>query len=124
MNKIDNYLYKKEIVDNLDKNNNINETKDRYNWVTSLRNREKFNDVKRTLVNINTDKYPFWCFLIEKSQNFQQTTVRPGVDLNNRNFLRFIKKAKSNSNINENNINNLKNLDEISIKGENLFNIE
>ena len=31
MNKIDNYLYKKEIVDNLDKNNNINETKDRYN---------------------------------------------------------------------------------------------
>ena len=47
-----------------------------------------------------------------------------GIDLNNRNFLRFIKKAKSNSDINEENINNLKNLDEISIKGENLFNVE
>ena len=124
MNKVDSYLYKKEIVNNLNKNNNINEIRDRYKWITSLRNPEKLNGVKRTLVNINTDKYPFWSFLIEKSQNFQQTTVKPGIDLNNRNFLRFIKKAKSNSDINEENINNLKNLDEISIKGENLFNVE
>jgi hypothetical protein len=121
MNKVDNYLYKKELLVKKDNYNNSNETNDRYKWAASLRNPKKFKGVRKTLININTDKYPFWGFLIEKSPNMKQTSIRPGINLNNRNLQNFIKKAKSFEGINDN---KLKNLDTINIKGENLLDIE
>ena len=121
MNKIDNFLYKKELINKREKNNSINEISDRYKWTTSLRNPDKFKGIRKTLVNINTDKYPFWGFLIEKSQNMRQMAIRPGINLNNRNLKNFINKAKSFEGINDNKLNNL---DEIKIKGENLFDME
>ena len=121
MNKVDNYLYKKELLVKRDNYYNSNGAKDRYKWATSLRNPKKFKGVRKTLININTDKYPFWGFLIEKSPNVKQTSIRPGINLNNRNLQNFIKKAKSFEGINDN---KLKNLDTINIKGENLLDIE
>ena len=123
MNKVDNFLYKKEIINKIDNNNKIYEPNMRYKWTTSLRNPDKLKGVRKTLVNINNDKNPFWGFLVEKSANMRQTSVKPGVNLN-RNLMNFIKKAKSLKDIDDNNINNMKYLDEISVKGENLFDIE
>ena len=52
----------------------------------------------------------------------RQTSIRPGINVNNRNLKYFINKAKSfEEGINDNKLNNL---DEINVKGENLFDIE
>jgi hypothetical protein len=124
MNKVDNYLYKKEIINKMENNNSFDETKDRFIWTTSLRNSDKLKGVRRTLVNMNTDKNPFWGFLVEKSPNYQQTSLRPGIDLKIKNLRNFVEKAKASSEVNKNNSNNIKNLDDINIKGEDLFKIE
>ena len=124
MNKVDNYLCKKEIINKLENNNSFDENKDRFIWTTSLRNSEKLKGTRRTLVNMNTDKYPFWGYLVEKSPNCQLTSLRPGIDFRNRNLSNFINKAKARSEFNENSINSVKNLDNIDIKGKNLFNLE
>jgi hypothetical protein len=124
MNKVDNYLYKKEIINKIENNNSFDETKDRFIWTTSLRNSDKLKGVRRTLVNMNTDKNPFWGFLVEKSPNYQQTSLRPGIVLKTKNLANFVEKAKASSEVNKNNINSIKNLDDINIKGENLFNLE
>jgi len=124
MNKVDNYLCKKEIINKLENNNSFDETKDRFIWTTSLRNSEKLKGTRRTLVNMNTDKYPFWGYLVEKSPNCQLTSLRPGIDFRSRNLYNFINKAKARSELNENSINSVKNLDNIDIKGKNLFNLE
>lgn len=124
MNKVDNFLYKKEIINKIDNNSSLDESKDRFKWTTSLRNTDKFKGVRRTLVNINTDKYPFWSFLVEKSPNYQQTSLKPGIDLKNRNLVNFLERAKTISDVDENNFNSVKNLDDISVIGKNLFNLE
>ena len=123
MNDPDNYLYKREIINRME-NNPIYETEDRYKWTTSLRNINKLKGIRRTLVNFNTDRNPFWSYLIEKGPKDHQTWVRPGLDLDNRNFVKFLKKVKTNTDINEDNINSVKNLDEINVKGKNLLKLE
>ena len=119
MNNIDNFLYKKEMIRKIENENQFNEISDRYKWTTSLRNPDKIKDIRKTLVNINSDKNPFWAFLIEKSPNMKQTSIRPGINLNNKNLQKFIKLTKSFGQSDE-----LNNLEEIKIKGKNLFNIE
>ena len=123
MNDPDNYLYKREIIDRFE-NNPIYITEDRYKWTTSLRNINALKGIKKTLVNFNTDRNPFWSYLIEKGPKDHQTSVRPGLDLDNRNFMKFLKKVKTSADINEDNINSVKNLDEINIKGKNLLKLE
>ena len=117
----DNYLYKNEIIKKMGNHVLLNEINDRYKWVTSLRNSDKLKGIRKTLVNINSDKYPFWGFLVEKSPNMRQTSVRSGMQLNNRNLKNFIKKAKSLKKFDDNCLNNL---EEINIRGDNLLDIE
>ena len=117
----DNYLYKNEIMKKMGNNVLLDEINDRYKWVTSLRNSDKLKGIRKTLVNINSDKYPFWGFLVEKSPNMRQTTVRSGMQVNNRNLNNFIKKAKSLKKFDDNCLNNL---EEINIRGDNLLDIE
>ena len=117
----DNYLYKNEIIKKIGNNTLLNEINDRFKWVTSLRNQDKFKGIRKTLVNINTDKNPFWGFLIEKSPNMKQTAIRPGLKLNDRNLTNFIKKAKSLKKFDDN---SLSNLEEINIRGDNLLDFE
>ena len=119
MNNIDNFLYKKEAIRKIENKNKLNEISDRYKWTTSLRNSGKIKGIRKTLVNINSDKNPFWAFLIEKSPNMKQTAIRPGINLDDRNLQNFIKKTKSFEQTDE-----LNNLEKINIKGKNLFNIE
>ena len=123
MNDPYNYLYKREIINRLE-NNPAYVTEDRYKWTTSLRNINKLKGIRKTLVNFNTDRNPFWSYLIEKGPKEHQTSVRPGLDLDNRNFVKFLKKVKTNADINEDNINSVKYLDEINVKGKNLLKLE
>lgn len=121
INNTDNYLYKNEIMKKLENNIGLNEINDRYKWVSSLRNPDKYKGVKKTFLNINTDKNPFWGFLIEKSPNMRQIAIKPGLKYHNRNFKNFIKKAKSLRTFDDDNINNL---EAINIRGNNLLDVE
>ena len=123
-NKIDNYLFKKEIIKNIENNKIMSEDNARKDWILSLRRPQKITGVRRTVININNDKYPFWSYFTEKSNDLKETSVKPGINLNNNYINKIIKNAKTTNLLNENKINRLKNLDELKIEGDDLLDIE
>ena len=123
-NKIDNYIYKKEIIKNLENKKVMVENNSRRDWVLSLRRPIKLDGIRRTIINVNTDKYPFWSFLTEKSTDVELTSIKPGINLNDNYIKKYIKNAKISNSLSEYKINRLKSLDEINVKGDDLFNIE
>ena len=123
-NKIDNYLYKQEIFKNIESKKVMSENNSRKDWELSLRRPVKIDGIRRSIININTDKYPFYSFIIEKSNDLKVTSVKPGINLNTNYIKKAIKTAKTYSSLNDIKINKLKNLDELKIKGDDIFNIE
>ena len=123
-NKIDNYLYKKEIIKNIENKKIISENNSRKDWILSLRRPLKLKGIRRSFININTDKYPFWSYFIEKGNELKVTSVKPGVNLNTDYIKKVIKHARTTNALNEKNIKKLKNLDEIKIEGNDLLDIE
>jgi hypothetical protein len=123
-NKIDNYLYKKEIIKNNENNIIMSENNTRKDWILSLRRPQKINGIRRTIINVNTDKYPFWSYFIEKSNDLKVTSVKPGINLNSKFIKNVIKDSKTTNSFNKNKINRLKNLDELKVEGDDLFDIE
>ena len=123
-NKIDNYLYKKEIFKNIENKKIISENNSRKDWLLSLRRPIKLNGIRRSLINMNTDKYPFWGYFIEKENELKVTAVKPGINLNSDYIKKVINQARATNSLNEKNIKKLKNLDEIKIEGNDLLDIE
>ena len=123
-NKIDNYIYKKEIIKNIENKKAMVENNSRRDWVLSLRRPIKLDGIRRTIINVNTDKYPFWSFLTEKSNDVKLTSVKPGIKLNDNYIKKVIKNAKISNSVSEYKINRLKSLDEIKIEGDDLFSVE
>ena len=102
----------------------MSENNSRKDWELSLRRPVKIDGIRRSIININTDKYPFYSFIIEKSNDLKVTSVKPGINLNTNYIKKAIKTAKTYSSLNDIKINKLKNLDELKIKGDDIFNIE
>ena len=72
LNKIDNYLYQKEIIKNIENKKIVSENTSRREWILSLRRPLKIKGVRRSIINVNTDKYPFFSYLIEKSNDLKE----------------------------------------------------
>lgn len=123
-NKIDNYLYKKEIFKNIENKKIISENNSRKDWILSLRRPIKLKGIRRSIININTDKYPFWGYFIEKENELKVTSVKPGINLNSDYIKKVLNKARTTNSLNEKNIKKLKNLDELKIEGNDLLDIE
>ena len=123
-NKIDNFLYKKEIIKNIENKKIISENNSRTDWILSLRRPKKLKGIRSSFININTDKYPFWSYLTEKDNELKETSVKPGINLNSDYIEKVIKHAKITNSLNEKNIKKLKNLDEIKIEGNDLLDFE
>ena len=123
-NKIDSFLYKKEIIKNIENKKVMTENISRRDWVLSLRRPLKIKGVRKSIININTDKYPFYSYIIEKSNDLKLTSVKPGINLNSDYIKKVLKKIKTTDSLNENKINRIKNLDEIKVKGDDLLDIE
>ena len=102
----------------------ISENNSRKDWILSLRRPLKLKGIRRSFININTDKYPFWSYFIEKGNELKVTSVKPGVNLNTDYIKKVIKHARTTNALNEKNIKKLKNLDEIKIEGNDLLDIE
>ena len=82
----------------------MSENNTRKDWILSLRRPQKINGIRRTIINVNTDKYPFWSYFIEKSNDLKVTSVKPGINLNSKFIKNVIKDSKTTNSFNKNKI--------------------
>ena len=123
-NKIDNYIYKKEIIKNVENKKEMVENNSRRDWILSLRRPKKIDGIRRTVINVNTDKFPFYSYYTEKGNDVKETSVKPGINLNSKYIKKVIKEVKTSNSLSDYKINRLKNLDEIKIIGNDLLDVE
>ena len=79
--------------------------------------------MRNTYINLTRDQNPFWGIVVEKFLKIKEVKIRPGISDKNKNFFEKFKKNHLWL-INNKEYKNYENLDKLSIKGENLFNIE
>ena len=126
INNVHLFRYKKEILgieeskDNYDK---VNNQSCLFKWTSSLRKPKKFIGKRESYINLGGENNPLWSIIVEKHPNIKEVSVQSGNNLDNKDFKDFIKKANIDSKSNEK-IKKVENLDEIEIKGKNLFKLE
>ena len=123
MNRIDVYKLKKEIYNDIENSKPINERYGQYKWVMSLRRPEHFKGERESYINIGNDNNPFWALVKEKFPIERSITLKPGYDMNSKDYLDFKKNQflpHSSSNL----IKKVEGVDTLSINGENLYNLE
>ena len=124
INNVDLYKYKKEVLKEIGNGSgkSFEDNYGKYIWNIGLRRPESFKGVRKLYVNVNNDYNPFWKVIVEKSPNYKELSIRPDFDLNNKEFVKFTNNKGIQNNIGK--VKNLKNLDTLSIKGKNLFDVE
>ena len=139
INKIDSFRFKKEMIKEIEYNKLDDDNEfGKYKWNMSLRRPDHFRGIRKTYVNLKGDKNnPFWSLIIEKSPKQKNLVLKPGYVLSEGEINEFKKKDnylnKKNYQSDEDDENNekrnkyfqtLENLDDLLIKGKNLFNVE
>ena len=121
INSIDSYRYKKELIKNIN-NKDFCEIQPRYYWKMNLR---RDNDLERRdlYVNIKDNYDPFFSVIVDNTKKKKEVTFKSGLDLNSKELKDF-KKNKYLIDKHSKNIRNLEKLDNLNIKGKNLFNLE
>ena len=122
MNKVDLFKYKKEILMGLSQEKPREEKFGKFQWNMDLRRPINFIGLRQLHINVNNERNPFWGILVERSPDDKEMAVKPGYNLNQKEFIKFI----NNKNIQKNKkyINNVKNLDELNVNGTNLLDLE
>ena len=116
------YRYKKEILaDNSSKFKKMTSNSCLYKWISSLRRPNNFIGVRQSYVNVSNDENPLWSVVVEKFPENKEISVKPGYNLNNKEFKDFKRNLSS---LNSERLKNVENLDSLNIKGENLYNLE
>ncbi len=133
MNSTHLYRFKKIILDNYKEGKNqeslkITDQDCLTKWVTSLRRPKNFLGKIESYINVSHDyNNPLWSLVVERLPITKETSVRSNCDLNNNKdfnvFVRKLKKIKLHG-MNNDNVKNVENLDEINIKGKQLYNVE
>ena len=122
-NNIDLFRYKKEILGKEEQKENFNTINNQiclFKWVSSLRRPRNFCGKRESYLNIGGENNPLWSVVVEKYNKTKEFVVKSGYDLDNKDYKDFTKKYVNNSRI----IKKLENMDEISIEGKNLYNLE
>ena len=122
INKVDLYKYKKEVLKEIANGKVFEDNDGKFVWNTSLRKPENFKGVRQSYINLKNDYDPFWKVVVEKSPNYKELTIRPDSGLDNKEFIKFTHSKDIQKNLGK--LKNLKNLDSLSVKGKNLFNLE
>ena len=73
--------------------------------------------------NVNNERNPFWGLLVDKCPNQKELSVKPGYNLNQKEFLRFSKDLNF-VNKNKDNVSSIKNLDDLNVVGNDLLDFE
>ena len=87
-----------------------------------LRRPKNFRGLRQLHINVNSEKNPFWGVIVERCPEQKEKAVRPGYNLNQKEFEKFSK----NKNIQKNSksLNIIKNLDDLNVNGTNLLDLE
>jgi hypothetical protein len=123
LNKIDNYNFKNELLKDIEFNKPVDEKYGKFKWNISLRRPKQFEGMRNSYINLTRDENPFWGIVIEKYPKIKELKIKPGSVSENRVFFEKFKKTYS-PKINLADYKNIENLDNLYIKGENLYNIE
>ena len=126
LNKIDSFPIKKEIINEIEYNKPFDERYGKFKWNVSLRRPKNFQGVRDSYINLKGERFlPFWSIIIERCPKQKEMCVKPGHILNV-NEINEIK--KQNNKINSKNKNHyfktVGNLEDLSIEGKNLYDIE
>ena len=119
LNNLEIYRYNKEIINEIEESKPIEEKFVNFKWNLSLRRPEHFIGTRNSYINLNNDKNPYWSIVVEKIPKIKEFSVKPlhSMSCGKNEF----KKLNQKYNMYFNTIGNLENLE---IKGKNLFNLE
>ena len=126
LNRIDSFRFKKEVLNEMEFDKPIEEQYGKNNWNISLRRPEHFKGVRDSYINLKGEGHmPFWSVVIERSPKQKELSIKPGCTLNNIEISEFKKqKTRTKSGIKNQYYRTVENLDDLSIEGKNLFNLE
>ena len=123
LNKLDNYNFKNELMKDIEFNKPVDEKYGKFKWNISLRRPKEFEGMRNSYINLTRDQNPFWGIVIEKYPKIKEFKIKPGTVSKNKSFLEKFKKTYFPM-INIADYKIIENLDDLYIKGENLYNIE
>ena len=118
-NKVDLFKYKKEILSKASKD----KIPEKFIFNNSLRRPPNFKGKREFHINVNNDRNPFWGVMVERYPNLKELSVKPGYNLNQKEFLKF-SRDMNNVNKNKDNVSCIKNLDDLNVVGNDLFDLE
>ena len=124
INKVDLFKYKKEILSGLSQEKPREEKFGKFQWNMDLRRPIDFKGFRQLYVNVNSERNPFWGVIVERCPEEKETAVRPGYNLNQKEFIKFVNNKNIQNNKNKNCVNTIENLDDLKVKGENLLDME
>ena len=117
-NKVDLFKYKKEILYGIHKE----KLPEKFQWNVSLRRPNNFKGKREYSINVNNDKNPFWGIMVENDQ--RELSVKPGYNLNQKEFIKFSRDIRYGNHVHDNNVKEIKNLDDLNVIGNNLLELE
>ena len=123
INRIDFFRMKREIFNDIENSRPLEERYGQHKWVISLRRPDNFVGIRNAYVNIRNEHNPWWVKVREKYPLQKVLSIKPGYDLEYKDFVDF----KKNQFLPESSFDNIKaveNLDDIEIKGKDLYKIE
>ena len=123
INRIDFFRMKREIFNDIENSRPLEERYGQHKWVISLRRPDNFVGIRNAYVNIRNEHNPLWVNVREKYPLQKVLSIKPGYDLEYKDFVDF----KKNQFLPESSFNNIKaveNLDDIEIIGKDLYKIE
>ena len=123
LNRVDDYNFKKELLKEIDFKKPPDDKYGIYKWNISLRRSKNFEGMRNTYINLTREQNPFWGIVVEKYPEIKELKLKPGILNKNKLFLEKFKKTYFPF-INHKDFKNLENIDTLSVKGQNLFNIE
>ena len=126
INNIQPYCYKKQIINNENSKNPINNNIQSYilKWISSLRIPKEFIGKKESYINVGADNNnPLWSTVVEKYPDSKEISVKSEFNSEKRFDDDIIKNNKFNL-IDNDKIKDFENLEKINIKGKNLYNLE
>ena len=125
INRIDSFRFKKEVINEMEYNKPIDEQYGKFKWNISLRRPDHFQGVRDSYINLKGDRYiPFWSIVIEKCPKQKELCIKPGHILNENEINEFKKNNKINYGNKNQYIKTVENLEDLSIEGKNLYDIE
>ena len=128
LNRIDSFRYKKEMIKEIEYNKSTDEQLGKYKWNVSLRRPEHFRGKRETFVNLKGERFnPFWSLIIEKYPRQKNLCLKPDYVLSEGEINELKKKdnyLNQNSEKSNQYLKTLENIDDLIVKGKNLYNLE